>query len=209
MFERRPAITVRFPKLVFLFDFLGVLTFLGIAIAGGLILSGNLELGTTDLPPQTPEEILASALDRSPAVVPGIVALCFGLVLLVLEWHLLRLHLGKRAALEYEETAEGIDLFRFGARRGGRLKRSIPRRSHVVLEVTRETTSELGLLKNRTVRILVDGREIDRQPVASVRGTDALQRLSYAPLRDIVERQGGTVVAADPSLEEALFSPAR
>lgn len=203
--------TFRPPRIVLVVDVLGGLLMAGVILTGVAVLTGDLDLSQTTTSERASARGWAEdLLDRAPAAVQGGIFVVVGLVVLLVTWREFLVNAGWRSWLEYEEKADGIELSSYGHRRLLPPKRFlVPRRSYVVLVVQRELPSNYGTIRNRSVVVFVDGRAAASVYIPARRDEEPFQRVSFAPLRDIVERQGGAVLAQDPAFAVTLFSPAR
>ena len=211
MFQRRAAMTFTPPRIVVAIGVLGGLIFAAMIVTGIGVISGDLDWSQATGPQSSARDARATELfDRVPVAAQGWIMVGVGIALMLATLRDFPINAGWRSSLEYEEKADGIELSSY--RRLALLppKRfHVPRRAHVVLFVQRELASNYGTIKHRRVTVVVDGKATANVPVTARVGEDPFLRVSFAPLRDIVERQGGTVVAEDPALEDGLFSPAR
>jgi hypothetical protein len=122
-------------------------------------------------------------------------------VVIALGWEAL-VETGKRSNLEYEETPQGFDVFHHDSHPPSfRATRSaVPRGANVTFSVKR---AGRGVRRKWKATIVANGIDVVAVEVAASR----LDRVSFAPLRDLVLAQGGVLHATDPMAERLLGPP--
>jgi len=149
---------------------------------------------------------VARLLDRAPDSVVGLVVIGIGILFLAAGVRAIPYKLGRRPVLEFVETPEGLDLVKPGMFWGSRTACSIPRGAHLELSVRLGFAYDNGLARSRVVNLEHDGTTLFRFSVSRHMGEGLFRYVSFAPLRDAVVSQAGTLVASDPSLADELFS---